>query len=130
MIVTFDFDSTLDKPQVQEYAKELIQRGIDVWVLTSRFDELHKHRYKINPTNDDLWKVIDELGLPRWKVRFTCMRDKAEYLYGTNVIWHLDDDLIELYNIRDSKCKTIGLSVKSSSWKQKCERLLKNAEKI
>ena len=28
--VTFDFDNTLSRPDVQEYAKKLIKRGIDV----------------------------------------------------------------------------------------------------
>lgn len=55
--VSFDFDSTLDKPYVQDYAQSLINRGIDVYVITSRYDELHKHRYLHNPTNEDLYKV-------------------------------------------------------------------------
>ena len=54
-IVTFDFDGTLSRADVQEYALELISKGVDVWVVTSRYDELQKHRYQINPTNDDLW---------------------------------------------------------------------------
>jgi len=40
-IVTFDFDATLSRPDVQEYAKELIEKGIDVWVVTARYDDLH-----------------------------------------------------------------------------------------
>ena len=58
IIVTFDFDGTLSRKDVQEYAIELMKKGIDVWVLTTRYDELHKHRYEPNPTNDDLWEVI------------------------------------------------------------------------
>lgn len=123
-IITIDFDSTLSRPDVQEYAKELMQRGFDVWVLTSRFDELHKHRYPHNPTNDDLWAVIDELNIPRWKVRFTCMESKSLYLLNTNVLWHLDDDSIELADIRYRKCKTLPISVKSGDWKSKCERII------
>lgn len=124
MIVTFDFDSTLSRKDVQEYCKELIDKGIDVWVVTSRYDELHKHKYPHNPTNDDLYKVTDELGIPRWKIRFTCMRDKAEYLYGTNVLWHLDDDWVEL-NLINKETETKGISVVGgNSWKNKCNKLL------
>ncbi len=122
-IVTFDFDSTLSRTDVQDYAKSLISKGIDVWVLTSRYDELHKHKYKDNPTLDDLYEVTDRLGIPRWKIRFTCMRDKAEYLFGTNVIWHLDDDFIEL-NLINKETKTIGVSVVGGNYKQKCSRML------
>ena len=122
-IVTFDFDSTLSRKDVQEYAQSLIQQGIDVWVLTSRYDELHKHKYQHNPTNEDLYNVVHSLGMPRTKIRFTCMRDKAEYLFGTNVIWHLDDDSVELNNI-NRETKTIGISVLASNYKSKCNRIL------
>lgn len=126
-IVSFDFDSTLSRKDVQEYAKELLSKGIDVWVVTSRFDELHKHRYPHNPTNDDLWAVVDEIGIPRWKVRFTCMESKSLYLIYTSVVWHLDDDNVELDDIRYNRCKTIGINVSSGGWKNKCDRVLRRA---
>jgi hypothetical protein len=129
LIVSFDFDSTLSRKDVQEYAKELLERGIDVWVVTSRYDELHKHRYPHNPTNNDLWLVIDELNIPRWKVRFTCMESKFLYLMHTKTVWHLDDDTFELYEMRSNKCQTVGISVNSGNWKQKCERYLQRSVK-
>jgi hypothetical protein len=122
--VTFDFDSTASRKDVQEYIKELLSKDIDVWIVTSRYDDLHKHKYQFNANNDDLWKVVDEVGIPRWKVRFTNMEDKVQYLYNTNVIWHLDDDFYELTCIRNAKIPTIGIQVNSGSWKQKCNRLL------
>ncbi len=124
MIVTFDFDSTLSRKDVQAYCKELMDKGIDVWVVTSRYDELHKHRYPHNPTNEDLYKVVDELGIPRWKIRFTCMGNKSYYLMGTNVIWHLDDDSVEL-NYINEETYVVGIQVNSSNWKNKCNRLLR-----
>ena len=122
-IVTFDFDSTLSRQDVQDYATSLIKKGFDVWVLTSRYDELHKHKYRHNPTNEDLYYVTDKLEIPRWKIKFTCMRDKAEYLFGSNVLWHLDDDFVELNNI-NRETNTIGISVVASSYKSKCNKLL------
>ena len=129
-IVTFDFDKTLSRPDVQEYASALIARGIDVWVLTRRYDNLHIHKYEAHNlskdewNNDDVWEVVDRLGIPRWKVHFTNMEWKSDYLLGTNVLWHLDDDYMELSNIKYSGCKTIGIQVVSGGWKRKCERLL------
>lgn len=129
-VVSFDFDSTLTRKNVQEYAKELIFKGVDVWVVTSRYDELHMHKYThanaTNATNSDLWLIIDEIGIPRWKVRFTCMHSKSLYLLGTDVVWHLDDDFIELREMSKAKCKTVGISVNGGNWKQKCDRYLKN----
>lgn len=122
-----DYDSTLSRKDVQEYVKELITRGIEVWVVTSRYDDLHKHKYNFAANNDDLWAVIDELGIPRWKVRFCNMEDKANYLMNTNVIWHLDDDYNELMSIQNTHIPTVGIQVESGSWKSKCERLLLKA---
>lgn len=121
--VTFDFDGTLSRQEVQDYAYSLIKKGYDVWVLTSRYDELHKHLYPHNPTLEDLYKVTDKLNIPRWKIRFQNMRDKAEWLFNTNVIWHLDDDFVELNNI-NRETNTIGISVINSNWKSKCNKLL------
>ena len=123
-VVTVDYDSTLSRRDVQEYVKELINRGIEVWVVTSRYDDLHKHKYNFVADNNDLWAIVDELGIPRWKVRFCNMDDKANYLMNTNTIWHLDDDHIELMHIRNARIKTVGIQVESGSWKSKCERLL------
>lgn len=122
-IVTFDFDSTLSHKIVQDFAKSLILKGFDVFVLTSRYDELHKHKYRVNPTNEDLYNVTDNLGICRTKIRFQCMRDKAEYLFGTNVIWHLDDDIFEVESI-NRETTTKGIDVTKKGWKKECKTLL------
>ena len=124
--ITFDFDGTLSRKDVQEYAIELIKKGIDVWVLTTRYDELNKHRYEPNPTNDDLWEVIDSLKIPRWKVRFTNMEWKANYLLHTNVLLHLDDNYKEFIKMRNMKCKTLGVQVNCGSFRNKCNRIIAN----
>lgn len=126
MTVSIDYDETLSKPHVQEYAMDLIARGIDVWVLTFRYDELHKHMYiGWNPTNDDMYEVTDRVGIPRHKIIFTNMGDKGDYLLNTHVLWHLDDDYRVMNSIRHSKCRTVGIQVNSGSWKNKCERLIR-----
>lgn len=129
MKVSFDFDGTLEFSNVQEYASELIKRGIEVWVVTTRWDENHKHKYPKNATLDDLWEVVDRLGIPRHRVRFTCMEWKATYLKGTNFVWHLDDN-DEEFSIakRTEGCAVPMIDVVSNTWKQKCERLLKAKE--
>lgn len=97
--VSFDFDGTLTLTHIQDFAKFLISCGVDVYVTTSRFDELHKHKYPKNPTNEDLWSVIDKIGIQRHKVRFTLMQPKWEYINGTKLCLHLDDDPIEVDDI-------------------------------
>jgi hypothetical protein len=119
--VSFDFDGTLSKKDVQEYAIELMQKGVEVWVVTSRYDDLHKHRYPKNATNEDLWEVIDKLNIPRWKVRFTCMESKSLYFLNSKVIWHLDDDDIEIEAMRWGRLTTKGIYVNFQEWKERCE---------
>ena len=122
-VVTFDFDNTLSRADVQAYAKQLIQQGIEVWVLTSRYDDIHRHRYPQNPTNNDLYAVTDQLKIPRERIRFQCMRPKAEYLHLSNVIWHLDDDPVEYEEI-NLDTKTIGILMTDPEWKNHCTKTL------
>jgi hypothetical protein len=121
--ISVDFDATLSRPDVQEYVKELIARGINVIVVTSRYDDTHAYRYPANPTNQDLWTVIDAIPIERHKVRFMCMKPKHQYLHLSKVVWHLDDDSIELWDI-NNLTGTVAISVLSGNWKQKCERIL------
>jgi hypothetical protein len=122
--ITIDFDNTLTRSCVQMAVKEWIERGIDVWILTARFDELHKHMYPINPKNDEVYKIAKDVGIERHKIIFCNMLPKANYLRGTNVLFHLDDSSVELQEILDSKIKTIPLSV-FDDWKNKAENFLK-----
>ena len=124
--VSFDFDGTLSRPSVQKYAKELLELGFDVWVVTARYDEENKHKYPQNATNQDLYDVIKDIGLPLEKVVFMNMEMKSEYFKKhPDFVWHLDDDFTELRFIsRETPVKAISV-VGNSNWKHKCNRLLK-----
>lgn len=123
--VSVDFDNTLTHTDVQEYAAELIKAGVIVWVVTARFDDLHSHIWAPGSNNDGLFKVTDSLDIPRDRIRFCNGQPKADYLARTNVLWHLDDDIIELENLKYNQDVTaIGILVKSLSWKANCQRML------
>jgi DNA-directed RNA polymerase subunit N (RpoN/RPB10) len=133
--ITVDFDNTLSRLDVQEYVKELINLGIDVNVLTMRYDELHKHKWTADPTNDDLYAVLDNVGIPRHKVRFCNMEGwdtkennaKAKYLRGTNVLLHIDDSVEELksFELYDDN-KVVPIQVEDYDWKFKCGTVFAN----
>lgn len=125
--ISFDYDGTLSESRVQEYALELIERGIDVWVCTSRYSEDNKHKYPLNPSNDDMYMVTDVIGIPREKIIFTNRCIKANHLDG--FLWHLDDISIEIDNINISDISCVGVSV-LSSFKLLCEKLIRNYERI
>jgi len=121
--VSFDFDSTLSRVTIQDYAQSLIKRGIDVYVTTSRVEP---DKAPNKNWNDDLFKVTDKLGISRNKITFTNYVDKWEVIGDRDFIWHLDDDWIEL-NLLNRNTKIVGISCfGSKNWKQKCEKLLKS----
>lgn len=128
--VSFDFDHTLSNPHVQEFAKELLDNGHDVWVVTTRYDVNHLHKYAMDypPTMDDLWEVVDTLGIPRWKVRFTNMEWKYTYLCDTEFAFHLDDNEQEIRRALYNKCKVPMIQVHGSAFKNKCLRLINRYE--
>lgn len=125
--VSIDFDGTLSESHVQEFAKELLDAGIDVWVVTTRYDENHLHKYAMDypPTLDDLWEVVERLGIPRWKVRFTNMEWKYTYLCDTEFVWHLDDNDHEIRRALYNKCKVPMIQVAREDFKEECLRLIK-----
>lgn len=115
--VSFDFDGTLDKKHIQQFAIELINSGVDVYVNTTRF---------IKFDNSDLFEVVNSIGLSSDKVNFTNHTWKAEFFKENNLefIWHLDDNYEEFFHFRRLKSKTKVIQVNSGNWKQKCIRLL------
>lgn len=120
MKVSFDFDGTLSRPDVQEYAKELIEKGIEVIVTTSRYDESNKHLYLSNPTNEDLYAITDSLGIKRENIYFTNMDYKVNYLHN-DIAWHLDDDERELWEIFNSDLNVDDIGVYDDDWRWMCD---------
>ena len=119
--VSFDFDGTLSKNKVQQYAKMLIKEGVECWIVTSRmgFGKEPQPNW-----NDDLFEIAKEIGIPKEHIHFCCMDNKANFLNGKGFIWHLDDDLIELSFIKtDSDCKPISC-FGNNTYLQECSYLL------
>lgn len=95
--VSFDFDNTLDRPKVQEYAKHLIDSWIDVHIVTSR----KTNEVANNPNwNDDLFNVARQLGIPNNNIHFTNLEKKSDFFKGEyDFFMHLDDNWTELAQI-------------------------------
>lgn len=119
MKVSFDFDGTLDRCVIQEYAKELIDRKFEVWICTSRLSD------KEAPSefwNTDLYTVAKSVGIKKDNIKFCSMSDKYLFFEDKDFIWHLDDDWTELDMI-SKNTKTKGISVFGNvNWKNKCEK--------
>ena len=119
--VSFDFDGTLDKKSVQEYVRELISRGIQVWICTSRLNDVSAPNKE---WNYDLYIVASQVGISKSRIKFMNHETRSDFFKNSDFIWHLDDDWIEL-NFINRETKTKGISVfGNSTWKQKCDKLL------
>ena len=104
MRVSFDFDSTLSRKVIQDYAKELINDKVEVWICTSRpSDEKALELWKSIGYNEDIFKVAKELKIPKDKIIFTNYHNKIDFLRDKGFIWHLDDDAIELSFFKGEK---------------------------
>lgn len=125
--LSFDFDDTLDREDIQEFAGALIKMSkqldlnIEIWICTARFGPENAP----NPRwNDDLFEVADRLKIPRERIIFAEMADKWTLLKDQGFIWHLDDDSEEL-NLLNKHTNIRGISSWGNNvWKNKCMRLL------
>jgi len=125
--ISFDFDSTLSRTDVQEFAKSLISEGFDVWIVTSRFDDNtaeEKNWWWIKKNNKELYDIAESCGIKKENIIFTQMVDKIEFLKDKGFLFHLDDDKIELEMIEESDDKCIGVWVEKKDWKEVCTKLL------
>lgn len=122
--VSFDFDGTLSKEEVQSYAKILIKKDdIEVWICTSRFID----EYSTNQ-NNDLYEVADDIGINKSNIVFTSRADKYEYFLDKDFIWHLDDDWIET-DLINKHTNTNGIrAFGNDNWKDECEKSLTNCD--
>ena len=133
--ISFDADGTLlARKDIQEYAKELVNLGYDVHIVTQRYGTVEEYgqdfldKYGITDIENEhkhLFTIADEVGILRDNIHFLNMTDKWIFFkQNTGFIWHLDDDIKELAGLNENT-NTIGLScVGQSTWKHKCNRLI------
>lgn len=127
MKVSFDFDETLDREDVQEYATKLISEVFDVYVVTARVDDVkadEKGWWWIKQNNLDLYKVTDKLGIKRENIIFMEYADKYVYLENKDFIFHLDDSELELRMINENKLKCVPIYMYDINWKEKCDKAI------
>ena len=132
MKVSFDYDGTLSRKDVQKLAKDLVNEGYEVWIVTSRFsDEAAKNKnwHWIEGQNQKLFDVAEDCGIKKENIHFTCMESKSIFLKDKGFIFHLDDDDIELMDIlesnRSTEVKCFPVNVEHFEWKETCKEILR-----
>lgn len=119
MKVSFDFDSTLDNPHIQNFAVKLMNEGFDVHIVTSRpthwtMDEVWD--------NSDLFQVAEILNISREKIHFTDYKPKKLFFeQNSDFLFHLDDDHVEIEQISHST--NVNAILLDENWEIKLNEL-------
>ncbi len=135
--ISIDFDSTLSRKDVQDFAKELIAMGIEVWIVTSRISNEQSlleytdnyTRDRIYKSNKKLFRVADNVGIPRSNIQFMNFQLKSEFIKDKGFAFHLDDDPDELFDIIATKDPCQAINVEHFEWKQDCVRAINTSQR-
>jgi len=119
--VSFGFDGTLDRADVEDYAAELIGLGFNVHILTLREPQDENEAQLID--NSDLFDVANQLGIPAENIMFTSYLPKYNILIDSNMIFHLDDSEVELEEI-SKLTSVIAINVNKNDFRKSCDRCL------
>ncbi len=125
--ISFDFDSTLDREDVQVFAKKCVEKAVEVYIVTSRQSTeraLEMGHHWVKRQNEQLYEVAATVGIPVERIIFTEHIDKIEYLKDKNFIFHLDDDMDELTLITESGDKCKPIYVENDTWLEECRKAL------
>ena len=102
MKVSFDFDSTLEHPEMQELARKFIAMKCEVWITTSRT----LRRSGMQLINEDVFNVAKSLDIEK-NVQFTDFEPKSDYLLGFDL--HFDDNETEVREVNESSNPCIAV---------------------
>lgn len=89
--ISFDFDDTLTKRSIKKLAAGLVQKGHDVWIVTSR---------KVHPTrNAIVFETAFKLGIPKEKIVFVGDWKVKYFVNNQDFDYHIDDYWVEIDSI-------------------------------
>ena len=92
MKISFDYDHCLTQKRIQEAAITLVNKGYEVWIVTSRFDNLKRLEYPDLKTNEDVFETAKQLKIPTHRIGFTNQEPKWISLNKGKFSIHIDDD--------------------------------------
>ena len=107
MIVSFDFDGTLECEEVQELVKITQDAGHKAVVLTTRYDD---------KDNFDLYQITERLGIK--EINFTNFEWKYTVIDDLGIDLHIDDYSFEVERIT-TECKAEAVLFRYKGWKKK-----------
>lgn len=128
MIISFDFDGTLDlefggipnpqKEEIQDIAKRYISQGHRVMIITKRFDIVNKH---LGLKNEyiPVFELGNKLGIS--EIYFTNREMKFSYIINLGVEMHFENSDYEVQLINQSceqnNHKCIVVPIEEPHWR-------------
>lgn len=80
--ISFDFDDTLSTSKGQALAKQFIDEGKTVYIITARQRRM----------SEGVYEIADELGIPHTRIYFTNGADKWETIKRLGIGIHYDNN--------------------------------------
>ena len=113
--ISFDFDGTLTRPEIQQMAVELKSQGHRTMIITNRYARAN---------NDIVYKIAGEVGIRDHHIWFCDMIGKNRFIRpGMKIDVHLDDDFIEREMI-EAECGVMTVDSTDPEWRQKLLELI------
>lgn len=111
--VSFDFDGTLEYKPVMAYAEELINKGVNVYIVTARHHAMYS----------EVLEVAEYLRIPYFRIIFTNGREKCDFFDDhPNFSFHLDDDLTTTRYINE-RTNVEGVAYWANpEWEEQCNK--------
>lgn len=120
--VSFDFDGTLTRIDVQRYARLLYKEGYEVHIVTSR----HKRHDLFDHEHVDLYTVAAKIGIDEDNIHFLNCSDKSTFfIEHPDFLFHLDDDWFVVDDINEH-CKVLSICVLADGWTLRCDDALED----
>ena len=118
IIVSIDYDGTFTEHNVQQYARSLLNLGVEIYIVTARLDEKHSPGEN---WNTDLFTITESFNIPFDNIVFCNYRSKCDALNSINPVFHLDDDMGELSDISINSDIPGILYNKKNKWVKWCD---------
>lgn len=110
--ISFDFDGCLTREDVQMMARITVKEGKhDVFVTTARWPDPMMHLWEPGASNEDMYKILDSVGISRTNIIFTNSGTKADFLVRAGVDIHLDDNKDQLFWANLAGVKTVDVTL-------------------
>jgi len=91
--ISFDFDETLTLALYRARAKQLIEQGKTVYIITRRQEDFHP---------EQVYNIADEIGIPQSRVYFTNGEMKWKTIKRLNIAEHYDNNPDEIKLIQEN----------------------------